>query len=159
MLAIRKGGHRDLERYYGLIEVDFDSEELLGKLNIHMAMTKGELEFLIFYEDQRQLDLGYALVLHKGLYGYVLLKHFGVFPWNREHGLGVEFMRLLNKRYADKQGILAEITEFEDSDPDHQRKLIKFFARFGYVELNVNETHRRHQGPSDGQAHPRQRRD
>ena len=28
MLTLRKGGHRDLERYYGLMEVDFDSEEL-----------------------------------------------------------------------------------------------------------------------------------
>ena len=29
MLNIKKGGHRDLERYFTLIEMDFDSEELL----------------------------------------------------------------------------------------------------------------------------------
>ena len=44
MLTLRKGGHRDLERYYGLMEVDFDSEELLGKLAIHRAISRGDQE-------------------------------------------------------------------------------------------------------------------
>ena len=35
MLNIKKGGHRDLERYFTLIEMDFDSEELLPKIAIH----------------------------------------------------------------------------------------------------------------------------
>ena len=32
MLNIKKGGHRDLERYFTLIEMDFDSDELLPKI-------------------------------------------------------------------------------------------------------------------------------
>ena len=32
MLKLRKGGHRELEKYYGLMEIDFDSEELMSKL-------------------------------------------------------------------------------------------------------------------------------
>ena len=32
MLTLQKAGHRDLERYYPLLETDFDSEELVGKL-------------------------------------------------------------------------------------------------------------------------------
>ena len=44
-------------------------------------------------------------------------------------------MRLLNKRYADRQGILAELTVFDDADGDYLRKLRKFFARFGYQDV------------------------
>ena len=41
-------------------------------------------------------------------------------------------MRLLHKRYADRQGILAELTVFEDENGEYLRKLKKFFSRFGY---------------------------
>ena len=44
MLKLRKCSHKDLEKYYSLFEVDFDSEELLPKLSIHRAMLKGEQE-------------------------------------------------------------------------------------------------------------------
>ena len=136
MLAIRKGGHRDLERYYSMMEIDFDSEELFGRLTLHSALLKGEAELLVFFDDESKMELGYAFAATNNLYGYVLLKYFGIFPWYREHGLGVEAMRLINKRYADKQGIVAEITDFPDQDEDHQKKLFRFFARFGYVEVN-----------------------
>ena len=118
MLTIRKGGHRDLERYYGLMEIDFDSEELL-----------------IVYDDETNLEVAYALCGVKSLYGYVLLKYMAVFPWYRGKGLGIQTMRLLNKRYADRQGIIAELTEFDDPEPDHLKKLFKFFSRFGYSEI------------------------
>lgn len=135
MLTIRKGGHRDLERYYGLMEIDFDSEELLGKLAIHRAISRGEQELLIVYDDETNLEVAYALCGVKSLYGYVLLKYMAVFPWYRGKGLGIQTMRLLNKRYADRQGIIAELTEFDDPEPDHLKKLFKFFSRFGYSEI------------------------
>ena len=135
MLTLRKGGHRDLERYYGLMEVDFDSAELIGKLAIHRAISRGDQELLIAYDDESGLEAAYALVCCRGLYGYVLLKYFGVFPWYRGKGLCVEVMRLLHKRYADRQGVIAEITEFADPEPDHQKKLFRFFKRFGYEEI------------------------
>ncbi len=135
MLTLRKGGHRDLERYYGLMEVDFDSEELIGKLALHRAISKGEAELLIAYDDETKLEGAYALVLCRGLYGYVLLKYLGVFPWYRGRGLGVETMRLIHKRYADRQGVIAELTEFDDPEPEHLKKLQKFFGRFGYEEI------------------------
>ncbi len=135
MLEIRKGGHRDLEKYYALMEVDFDEKELLSKLSIHRAMMNGAMELLIFSERESGMDFAYALVGTKNIYGYVLLKYFAVFPWYRGKGLGVEAMRLLNRRFTDCQGIIAELTEFEDEYPNHLGKLIKFFARFGYEEV------------------------
>ena len=134
MLKLRNGGHKELERYYSLMEMDFDSEELFPKLTIHKAMMQGNLELLILEDDESKMDLAYALVMPKSLYGYVLLKYMAVLPWFRGKGVGVELMRQLNKRYAEKQGILAELTEFDDPEPDHLKKLFKFFARFGYVE-------------------------
>lgn len=135
MLNIRKGGHKDLERFYSLFEVDFDSAELLGRLNIHKALMDGSQELLIMSDEESKIEMAYALVCVKNLYGYVLLKYFGVLPWYRGKGVGVEAMRLINKRYADRQGIIAELTEFEDPDPEHLRKNQKFFARFGYTEI------------------------
>ena len=135
MLTLRKGGHRDLERYYSMMEVDFDSEELLGKLALHRAISKGEAELLIAYEDESRLEAGYALVVCRGLYGYVLLKYIAVLPWYRGKGLGVEIMRLVHKRYADRQGVIAELTEFDDPEPEHLKKLFRFFGRFGYEEI------------------------
>lgn len=136
MLKLREGGHADLTRFYTLFEVDFDSEELISKLSLHKGLMNGSVELLVMYDDESQLEMAYALCFVKGMYDYVLLKYFGVLPWYREKGLGVEAMRLLNKRYADRQGIIAEITEFADPDPEHLKKLFKFFARFGYVEID-----------------------
>ena len=115
MLNIRKGGHRDLERWYNMFEVDFDEKELLPKL-----------------------ELAYALVLCRNVYGYVLLKYFGVLPWYRSKGVGIQAMRMLNKRYAETQGILAEISVFDPEDTETRRKLNKYFARFGYEPLGCD---------------------
>lgn len=140
MITLRKGGHKDLERYYPAMEVDFDSEELISKLAIHKGLMNGSMELLVFFDDESDIELGYALVGIKSLYGYALLKYFAILPWYRGHGVGVETMRLINKRYADRQGIIAELTEFEDPEVDHLKKLFRFFARFGYVEVPVDYT-------------------
>ena len=135
MLAMRTGGHRDLERLYSAFALDFDRRELLPKLAIHKAMTAGDQELLVFYDEQSNITVGYALVMVRGVYGYVLLKYFGILQWFREQGLGVQAMRLLNRRYADRQGILAELTVFDDEEGVTLRKLRKFFSRFGYVDV------------------------
>lgn len=138
MLKLEKLGHRELERYYPLLETDFDSEEMLGRLAIHRGMTNGSIDFLALRDGESRLDAGYALLLTKSLYGYVDLKYMAVMPWFRGRGFGVELMRALNRRYADAQGIIAELTEFEDPDPERLKKLRRFFARFGYEELECS---------------------
>lgn len=140
MLKLRKGGHKELEKYYGLMEIDFDSEELFSKLTIHKAMLNSDMELVILYDEDSRMDIGYALVCLKNLYGYVLLKYMAVVPWLRGRGLGVEFMRMLNRRYADRQGIIAELTHFPDEDKDRMKKLVRFFSRFGYEQQPVDYT-------------------
>ena len=132
MLTLRKGGHRDLERYYSVFDLDFDKKELLPKLAIHLAITKGDMELLVVYDEESKIEVAYALCFCRGLYGYVLLKYFGVLPWYRDKGVGVQAMRLINKHYADRQGILAELTVFDQEDSETLRKLRKFFNRFGF---------------------------
>ncbi len=136
MVNIRKGTHKDLQKYYTMFEVDFDEAELISRFNIHMGMMNGTLELLVFFDDESGMEVGYALCAIKNLYGYVLLKYLGILPWVRGKGMGIQAMRLINKRYAEKQGICAEITEFEDEDKDRVRKLLKFFSRFGYELTN-----------------------
>ena len=96
--------------------------------------------FLTLRDSESGLDAGYALVLTKNLYGYVDLKYMAVMPWFRGRGFGIQLMRELNKRYADTQGVIAELTEFDDPDPDRLRKLRKFFKRFGYEEIASDYT-------------------
>ncbi len=140
MLNLIAPGHRELERYYPLFETEFDSEELLSRLAIHKGMLNGSIEFLVLREEESGMDAGCALVLTKNLYGYVDLKYLAVMPWFRGRGLGVELMRAIHRRYADSQGIIAELTEFDDPDPDRLKKLRKFFARFGYEEIPSDYT-------------------
>ena len=132
MLQIRKGGHRGLERFYPMFEVDFDRKELLPKLSLHTAVSRGDAELLILFDEESKLELGYALTLCKNIYGYVLLKYFAVLPWYRGKGLGAQLMRMINKRYAGSQGLLAELAVFDPEDRDTLRKLRKVFGRFGY---------------------------
>ena len=116
MLNLRKCGHKDLERYYSLLEMDFAKEEIISKLSLHRALLNGSAELLVVYDEESSLEVAYALVLTKNLYGYVLLKYMAVLPWYRGKGVGIAAMRLINKRYADRQGIIAELTSFEDED-------------------------------------------
>lgn len=134
MLSIRKCGHKELSRYYQLFEMDFDSEEMLPKLAVHKALMNGSMELLAVCDEESKMDLAFVLVGSKNIYGYVLLKYLSVMPWCREQGIGIETMRLINRRYAENQGIIAELAEYPEDDPARRRKLMRFFARFGYVE-------------------------
>ena len=135
-LILRACGHRELERIWSLFDLDFDKKELLPKLGVHQAMLKGDMELLAVTEEESRIDLSYVLVGCRGLYGYVWLKYLDVIPFYREKGLGIETMRLINRRYADRQGIVAEITDFNDeAGGETLRAQRKFFARFGYEEI------------------------
>ena len=136
MLRVREASSKEVGRWYSALETDFDERELLPIGAIRRAVRRGEQEFLLFEEEESGLTVGYALVFTRNVYGYVLLKYFGIFPWYREHGIGIQAMRLLNKRYAERQGILAELTVFDDSEDDaYLKKLRRFFQRFGYIEV------------------------
>ena len=139
MLKLREASVKEVGRWYSALETDFDKRELLPQGAIRRAVRRGEQEFLLFEEEESGLTIGYALVCTRNVYGYVLLKYFGIFPWYREHGIGIQAMRLLNKRYAERQGILAELTVFDDSEDDaYLKKLRRFFHRFGYIEVPSN---------------------
>ena len=135
MLTLRVCGHRELEHVWSLFDLDFDKKELLPKLGVHKAMLKGDMELLAVTETESRIDLAYALVGCRGLYGYAWLKYLDVIPFYRDKGLGVESMRLLHRRYADRQGIVAEITDFDGGEGETLRGQQKFFARFGYGEI------------------------
>ena len=136
MLRVRGASVTELGRWYSALETDFDERELLPLAAIRRAVKRGEQEFLLFEDEKTGIPEGYALVCTRSVYGYVLLKYFGIFPWYRDQGIGVAAIRLLHKRYADRQGILAELTAFDDSEDDsYLRKLKRFFQRFGYVEV------------------------
>ena len=136
MLTLRVCGHRELEHVWSLFELDFDKRELLPRLGVHKAMMKGDMELLAVTEDESRIDLAYALVGCRGLYGYAWLKYLDVIPFYRGRGVGIESMRLLHRRYAERQGIVTELTDFDpEGEGETLRKLLKFFGRFGYEEI------------------------
>ena len=136
MLKIQVATPTELGRWYSAVESDFDRRELLPRRAVQRAVRRGDQEFLLFTDEKTGLPEGYALCCTRSVYGYVLLKYFGIFPWYRGQGLGVEAMRLLNRRYADHQGILAELMVFDEEGAEaYLRKLKRFFARFGYESV------------------------
>ena len=135
-MKLRVCPQSELIKAWTVFSTEFDEKELLPRLMVRRALLRGDMELLAMTDEQSGLDVGVALVGCRGLYGYVWLKYLAVLPWYRERGLGVEFMRLLHRRYAGKQGIVAELTAFgEDDGGQTLRALRKFFARFGYVEV------------------------
>ncbi len=136
MLTVKEANAAEFSRFYSALQTDFEKEELLPKAAIRRAIRKGDQEFLLFCDGETGLTQGYALCGIRNVYGFVLLKYFGILPWYRDRGVGVEAMRLLNRRYADRQGILAELAVFNDSgNGEYLRKLKRFFSRFGYTEI------------------------
>lgn len=136
MLKLRECGHREMEHVWSLFKLDFDKKELLPRLGVHKAMLRGDMELLAVTEEESRIDLAYLLVGCRGLYGYVWLKYLDVIPFYREKGLGLEAMRLLHRRCADRQGIVTEITDFSgEASGETLRAQRKFLARFGYEEI------------------------
>ena len=134
-MKLRICSQRELAHAWALFVEEFDEKELLPRLAVRRALLRGDMELLAMFDEQSRIDVGFALVGCRGVYGYVWLKYLAVLPWYRERGFGIEFMRLLHKRYASKQGIVAEITDFGEDGGQTLRTLRKFFARFGYVEV------------------------
>ena len=140
MLKLRKASHRELEKYYGLLEVDYDKGELIPRLALHKAVMNGTAEFDLITDENTGLDVAYAVVFTKGVYGYDLIKYVGVMPWYRGQGIGLETMRMLNRRFADKQGLIAELPEFDYEYEYRTKRLMRFFSRFGYSETECDYT-------------------
>lgn len=138
MLKLRKAGHRELEKYYSLLEIDYDKGELIPRLALHKAIMNGIAEFDLITDENSGLDVAYAVVFVKGVYGYDLIKYMGVMPWYRGQGIGLETMRMLNRRFADKQGLIAELPEFDYEYEERTRRLMRFFGRFGYNEAETD---------------------
>ena len=136
MIKLRRGKWTDLKKYYTMMEVDFDSKELLGKLVMLKGIIENSADLWVAYEDESRIDVGYAFVLSKNVYNYVILKYMGVFPWYREKGVGKDIMRLLIPEYKDKNGIIVEIPVFEENDELQINKLRHFFERFGFVNVD-----------------------
>lgn len=134
-MKLRSCTQSELAHAWALFETEFDEKELLPRLAVRRAMLRGDMELLAMFDEESGIDAGFVLVGCRGVYGYVWLKYLSVLPWYREHGLGIEFMRLLHRRYAGKQGIVTELTDFGDDGEQTLRTLRKFFARFGYVEV------------------------
>ena len=115
-MKLRVCPQSELIKAWTVFSTEFDEKELLPRLMVRRALLRGDMELLAMTDEQSGLDVGVALVGCRGLYGYVWLKYLAVLPWHRERGLGVEFMRLLHRRYAGKQGIVAELTAFGEDD-------------------------------------------
>lgn len=134
-MKLRKCSQGELVHAWALFESEFDEKELLPRIGVRRALLRGDMELLAMFDEESRIDVAFALVGCRSLYGYVWLKYLAVLPWYRERGFGIEFMRLLHRRYADRQGMVAELTGFGEDGEQTLRTQRKFFARFGYVEL------------------------
>ncbi len=130
--SIKRGGHRDLKRIYPMIEFDFEDWERPTELEFHGAFLKGGAEILLL-KDEDGLEAGYAVMLIHRPTAYVMLGWLSVYPTVRGGGIGGKFLTLIKEFYADKQGILLEITQYPELEK--ARRLHAFYSRNGWRDV------------------------
>ena len=135
MVKLRAGTVTDLKKYYTMMEIDFDKRELFNSILLQKGMLTGNVQMFVIYDDQAKADVGYAVTFPQNVYGYVLLKYFGVFPWYRQKGMGKQALQELVAQYEDKYGLIAEIPVFEDNGEGQITYLLHFLEEAGFGEV------------------------
>ncbi|MEG1790045.1 MAG: GNAT family N-acetyltransferase, partial [Oscillospiraceae bacterium] len=130
--TIKKGGHKDLHRIYPMLQADFMKFELLAEFWFQRALVNNAMELLLL-KDEAGVEAGYAIIYKKSLYGYVLLAYIGVYPTGRGNGVGRTFLRLINERYAARQGVILEVTGIRENEK--AARLRGFYGSEGYEEV------------------------
>ena len=128
---LERGGHKDLQRVYPMMEFDFESWERPTQLEFQAALLKGAE--LLLLRDGEGRECGYAMMLKSRGAGYVLLGWLGVYPHVRGHGVGGQFLSLMADYYASYKGILLEVTKYPELEK--ARKLHNFYLRNGYTDV------------------------
>lgn len=126
---LQKGGHRDLHRVYPMLAFDFRPFERFSEFTFQAALLGGDAELLLL-KNASGVECGYAVMFTGSHYKYVMLAFIAVYPGFRGHGAGGAFLDLLRARYADRQGILLEVTEHED--PKETQRLITIYGGRGW---------------------------
>lgn len=126
---IKKGGHRDLHRIYPMLAFDFRPFERFRELTFQAALLGGDAELLLL-KNAAGVECGYAILFTRSLYQYVLLAFIAVYPPFRGQGAGGAFLDLIRARYAEKQGILLEVTEHDD--PGETERLKGIYGARGW---------------------------
>ncbi len=132
---ITNGGHRDIQRIYPLMELEFPKSELFPQMVLQAGILSGAMEMLIMNTEEG-LETAYAFLQTKSMYGYVMISFLSVYPTMRGRGVGEEFLSLIKSRYSDAQGILLEVTDPRDQDGEKSKKLRAYYERQGWREVD-----------------------
>lgn len=133
--TVKKGGHKDLHRIYPMMEFDFPDFDRAPELCLQHAFLDSSAELLLL-KDEKGTERGYAVVYKHSLYHYALLAYMGVYPTFRGQGAARRFLELLRERYADRQGLFLEVTDYPGSE--HGRQLHDFYASLGWRDVNCD---------------------
>ena len=131
---LRVGTVSDLHRIYPQMRRDFHRYERMPEWMLARALRRGVQELLLLTDDAGR-EAGYALCCIRSRYDYVLLNYLAVFPTQRGTGAGSAALELLAARYADRQGIILELTDTPGEEADTQRRR-RFYSRAGYQPVD-----------------------
>lgn len=133
--SIKRGGHADLERIRPMMEFDFRNGLLMSSGRLRRGLISLSAHLLLL-KDEKGVERGYAYVLTRSLYKYVLLKYMSVYPTFRGQGAGSRFLELIKEFYAGKDGMLIEIYDCPGSELSvRQRDRLK---KLGWQETDCS---------------------
>lgn len=132
---IKRGGHADFARIWPMVEFDFRGEGLIEQRYLQRGMLNLSAELLLL-KDLDGVELGYAYVQKRSLYGYVLLAYLAVYPTFRGAGAGTRFLELIKEYYADRQGIFLEV--FGDVDEGAPRRRHALYEGLGWRDVHCD---------------------
>lgn len=133
---IKLGYPSDLGRIYKKMRADFHVFERVPGPLMRRSMAAGVQELLLF-ADERGREAGYAFCATKSAYGYVLLNYLAVDGARRGGGVGSAALSLLSERYADRQGLIIELTDVPGEEEDMKRRHA-FYERAGFADVSCD---------------------
>lgn len=130
---MKLGYTSDLGRIYKKMRADFHYFERIPEPFMRRAMHRGEQELLLF-ADENGREAGYAFCGTRSMYGYVLLNYLAVDESMRGTGIGSAALRLIFERYADRRGLIIELTDAPGEEEEMKRRHV-FYERAGFVDV------------------------
>lgn len=132
---LKKGSIADLHRIYGkYMRADFHRYERMPEPVIALAMARGKQELLLITDDSGRLA-GYAICCCRSVYGYVLINYLAVLQQRRGEGIGSAALELLSGYYADRMGLIVELTDTPGEREETLRRH-SFYGRAGFADAD-----------------------
>lgn len=134
---IRNMAVNEFRTIYRRIREDFPQDEYAPYEVLQRQMQAGIQEGLILQADGR--DVAYAVCAGGHKNGYVLVSLLAVFKEWRRQGCGSAFIKKIQAKYQDKNGLIVEVEKPEKAMTSAERQIrlkrMSFYEKAGFYQI------------------------